>query len=110
MPEKIQLTLRLEPGMHEQIKREADNQDRSAASLVTHYIRRGLSQGQLGGLGFDQPRGLDFYLDQPYGLSRVLGEILRRIDPSSQVPLDTTLDQLLQMAREASERRFGSQQ
>jgi hypothetical protein len=110
MPDKIQLTLRLDPAMHEQIKREADNQDRSAASLVTHYIRRGLSQHQLGGLGFDQPRGLDYYLDQPYGLSSVLGAVLRRIGGGRQVPPDTTLEQLLDMAREASAPRFGDQQ
>ena len=44
MADKIQLTLRLDPDMHRRVAREAELQDRSAASLITHYIRRGLDQ------------------------------------------------------------------
>ena len=44
MADKIQLTLRLDHDMHRQVQLEAQEQDRSAASLITHYIRRGLAQ------------------------------------------------------------------
>jgi hypothetical protein len=98
MPESVNTSVRIPAELHQQLQREAERQDRSVNYLIVQYVRRGLSPDQLGGLDFDQP----------YGPSSVLGEVLRRIG-GRQIPLDTTLDQLLQMAREAGERRFGGQ-
>ena len=98
MPESVNTSIRLPAELHGQLQREAERQDRSVNYLIVQYVRRGLSQGTLGGPGFDQPRGLDF--DQPYGLSIVFGELLRRIGGGRQVPGSTTLDELLRMARE----------
>jgi HicB family len=96
MAESVNTSVRIPAELHERLQREAERQDRSVNYMIVQFIRRGLSPDMPGGLGFDQP----------YALSSELGALLRRIG-GHQIPPDTTLEQLLDMARKAGEPRFG---
>ena len=97
--ESVNTSVRIPAELHERLQREARRQDRSVNYLVVQFIRRGLNQDMPGGLSKDQPGGL----------SAMFGELLRSIAGGGQVPGNPRLDELLQMARDADERRFRSQ-
>jgi predicted HicB family RNase H-like nuclease len=44
--DRIQTTVRLDPGLHQRVLDEAARQDRSVTSLITHYIRLGLAEDE----------------------------------------------------------------
>lgn len=98
MAQSVNTSVRIPAELHERLQREALRQDRSVNYLVVQLIRRGLSQDIPG----------DLSKDQPGGLSAMFGELLRTIAGGGQVPGNPRLDELLQMARDADERRFRS--